>query len=41
MTMTSLGKQLSELRPDDAEIDRGAAAVSEMLTMYLAHLAPH
>ena len=41
MTMTSLGKQLSELRPDDAEIDRWADAVSEMLTMYLAHLAPH
>jgi AcrR family transcriptional regulator len=40
-TMTSLGKQLSEHRPDAAEIDRWADAVSEMLTMYFAHLEPH
>jgi hypothetical protein len=39
-TMTSLGKQLSERRPDAGEIDRWADAVSDMLTMYFAHLAP-
>jgi AcrR family transcriptional regulator len=40
MTMTSLGKQLSERRPDASEIDRWADAVSEMLTMYFAQLVP-
>jgi AcrR family transcriptional regulator len=40
MTMTSLGKQLSELHPDGTEIDRYATEVSKMLTMYFAHLAP-
>jgi AcrR family transcriptional regulator len=39
MTMTSLGKQLSELDPDAAEIDRWADAVSTMLSMYFAQLA--
>jgi AcrR family transcriptional regulator len=40
MTMTSLGKQLSERHPDATEIERWSTAVSEMLTMYLAQLAP-
>jgi AcrR family transcriptional regulator len=40
MTMTSLGKQLSERRPDASEIKRWADAVSEMLTTYFARLAP-
>ncbi|HEY2511206.1 MAG TPA: TetR family transcriptional regulator [Polyangiaceae bacterium] len=39
-TMTSLGKQLSERRPDAAEIDRWADAVSRMLLLYFAELAP-
>jgi AcrR family transcriptional regulator len=39
-TMTSLGKQLSERQPDAAEIDRWADAVSRMLTLYFAQLAP-
>jgi AcrR family transcriptional regulator len=39
-TMSSLGKQLSERQPDAAEIDRWADAVSRMLTMYFAQLAP-
>jgi AcrR family transcriptional regulator len=34
MTMTSLGKQLSELYPDGSEIDRWADGVSTMLSMY-------
>lgn len=40
VTMTSLGKRISELHPESAEIERWAQAVSEMLTMYLAQLAP-
>jgi AcrR family transcriptional regulator len=40
ITMTSIGKQLSEVRSAAADIDRWADAVSEMLTMYLAHLTP-
>jgi AcrR family transcriptional regulator len=39
MTMTSLGKQLSELYPDGSEIDRWADAVSTMLSMYFGQLA--
>jgi hypothetical protein len=39
-TMTSLGKPLSERNPGAAEIDRWTNAVSEMLTMYFAQLAP-
>jgi AcrR family transcriptional regulator len=39
-TMKSIGKQLSERRPDATEIDRWADAVSGMLTMYLAQLSP-
>jgi AcrR family transcriptional regulator len=34
MTMTSLGKQLSELYPDGSDIDRWADGVSTMLSMY-------
>ena len=39
-TMTSLGKQLSERGPSASEIDRWADAVSRMLMMYFAQLAP-
>jgi AcrR family transcriptional regulator len=39
-TMTSLGQQLSERRPTASEIDRWADAVSRMLMMYFADLAP-
>lgn len=39
-TMTSLGKHLSELRPDASEIDRWADAVSRMLMTYFAQLVP-
>jgi AcrR family transcriptional regulator len=39
MTMTSLGKQLSELDPEASEIDRWADAVSTMLSLYFGQLA--
>ncbi|APR78807.1 Transcriptional regulator, TetR family protein [Minicystis rosea] len=39
-TMTSVGKQVSERRLSDAELDRWADAVSDMLIMYLAQLSP-
>jgi AcrR family transcriptional regulator len=38
MTMSSLGKQLSERHPSAAEVERWATEVSAMLTMYLASL---
>jgi AcrR family transcriptional regulator len=40
VTMTSVGKQLSELRLDAAETNRWADEVSEMLAIYLARLRP-
>jgi AcrR family transcriptional regulator len=39
LTMTSLGKELSEVRLDAAELNRWADEVAEMLTTYLARLA--
>ncbi len=39
-TTTSLGKQLSERRPDASEVNRWADAVSRMLTLYFAQLVP-
>ncbi|HEY3805376.1 MAG TPA: TetR family transcriptional regulator [Kofleriaceae bacterium] len=38
MTMTSVGKQLSERRPTKAEVNRVADAIASMLTWYLAQL---
>jgi AcrR family transcriptional regulator len=40
MTMTAVGKQVSERRLTPAEVDRWADAVAEMLTLHLAQLAP-
>ena len=40
MTTTAIGKQLSECSPSDAEVDRWADSVAEMLTAHLAQLAP-
>jgi AcrR family transcriptional regulator len=40
MTMTAVGKQLSERAPRKAEVDRTADAIASMLTSYLAQLAP-
>jgi AcrR family transcriptional regulator len=40
LTMTSVGKQLSELGLDAAETHRWADEVAEMLATYLARLAP-
>jgi len=40
MTTTAIGKQVSERRPTAAEVDRWADGVAEMLTGYLASLAP-
>lgn len=40
MTMTAVGKQVSERRPPRAEVNRWADAISEMLTRYLAELVP-
>jgi AcrR family transcriptional regulator len=40
LTMTSLGKEVSERRPRAAEVDRWADAVSQMLLAYLASLGP-
>ena len=39
-TMTALGKQVSERRPARAKVDRWADAVADMLSTYLAQLAP-
>jgi hypothetical protein len=39
MTMTAVGKQLSERQPTRAEVARWADAVAHMLTSYLAGLA--
>jgi AcrR family transcriptional regulator len=41
MTVTALGKEVSERSPTRAEVNRWADAVSDMLTLYLAQLAPH
>ena len=41
MTITAVGKQLSERGPRKAEVDRTADAIARMLTSYLAELAPH
>ncbi|HEY1812466.1 MAG TPA: TetR family transcriptional regulator [Kofleriaceae bacterium] len=38
ITMTSVGKQLSERRPSHAEVNRTADAIAGMLTWYLAQL---
>ncbi|HEX4416716.1 MAG TPA: TetR family transcriptional regulator [Kofleriaceae bacterium] len=40
MTMTALGKQLSERNPTRAEVDTWADTVADMLSAYLAQLAP-
>jgi AcrR family transcriptional regulator len=40
MTMTALGKQVSERQPTRAEIHRWADASADMLSMYLANLSP-
>ena len=39
-TMSAMGKQISERGPAPAEVDRWADAMAEMLTAYLARLAP-
>jgi AcrR family transcriptional regulator len=42
VTMTSVGKQVSEFRPTTTERDRWADAASEMLTLYLGRFQrPH
>jgi AcrR family transcriptional regulator len=40
MTTTAVGKQLSETPRGEREIDRWADAIADMLTTYLARLAP-
>jgi AcrR family transcriptional regulator len=40
MTLTSLGKQLSERRTDAGQIEHWADEVSQMLTLYFGQLAP-
>jgi AcrR family transcriptional regulator len=40
MTTTAVGKQLSEREHSKAEIDRWADAIADMLSTYLARLAP-
>jgi AcrR family transcriptional regulator len=40
MTMTALGKEVSERRPSRAQVDAWADAVAAMLSAYLAGLAP-
>jgi AcrR family transcriptional regulator len=40
VTVTALGKEVSERGPARAEVDRWADAVADMLTLYLAQLAP-
>ncbi len=40
MTVTALGKEISERAPTRPEVDRWADEVSEMLRLYLAQLAP-
>ncbi len=40
MTVTAVGKQVSERRPPASEVDRWADAIAEMLTGHLARLAP-
>lgn len=40
MTTGAVGKEVSERRPTDVEVDRWADAVAEMLNGYLAGLAP-
>jgi AcrR family transcriptional regulator len=40
MTMTALGKQLSERDPTRPEVDTWANTVADMLSTYLAQLAP-
>jgi AcrR family transcriptional regulator len=40
MTMTAVGKQVSEHHHGRAEIDRWADAIADMLTTYLARLGP-
>jgi AcrR family transcriptional regulator len=40
MTTTAIGKQVSERHPTPAESDAWADAVADMLTTYLARLAP-
>jgi AcrR family transcriptional regulator len=39
-TITAVGKQVSERRPSDAEVERWADAIADMLTTYLARLGP-
>ena len=39
-TTSAVGKQVSELRPKPAEVDRWADAIAEMLNTYLEKLAP-
>lgn len=39
VTMTSIGKQVSERRPRAAEVDRWADAVAAMLSLHLAQLS--
>jgi AcrR family transcriptional regulator len=40
LTVTAVGKQVSERRPDKASVNRWADALALMLTDYLAQLAP-
>jgi len=40
MTVTAVGKQLSERRPSKVQVNRMADAISSMLTSYLAQLEP-
>ena len=40
MTVTALGKEVSERSPARAQVDRWADAVADMLALYLAKLAP-
>jgi AcrR family transcriptional regulator len=40
MTLTALGKQLSERRPDPGQINHWAEEVAQMLTLYFAQLSP-
>jgi hypothetical protein len=38
--VTAVGKQVSERRPDRTSVDHWADALAQMLTDYLARLAP-
>jgi len=40
MTTTAIGKQLSERRPSQVDIERSADSVAEMLVTHLGKLGP-